>query len=95
MIQFDITKLTTKIVRLKSVTTALGGSINIIDEEKSTDTKEELIRIEVPLSVARAFIMATNKVTKYLKPVYTALAMYDGIIVAMERHPLAGLGALS
>lgn len=94
MISFDINLLSTKIVRLKSVTTSLGGSITIIDEEKSTPAKEEQTRIEVPLAVARSFIMAYNKVTKYLKPVYVSLAMYGDMVVAMERHPLSSLGDL-
>ena len=94
MIPFDINLLKTKIVLLKSVTTSLGGSISILDEEKSTPTKEALIRIEVPMATARAFIMATKKVTKYLKPVYVSLAMYGDMVIAMERHPLSGLGTL-
>lgn len=94
MIKFDINLLSVDIVLLKSVTTSLGGSISVINEANSTDKKEVVVRIPVPMATARAFIMATKKVTKYLKPVYCALAKYNGMVIAMERHPLAGLGTL-
>lgn len=94
MIKFDSSLLSFEIIRLKAVTTALGGSISIIDEAKSSATKEVTQRVEVPMAVARAFIQATKKVTKYLKPVYTALVIYDGRVISMERHPLAALGKL-
>lgn len=94
MIKFDASKLSVEIVRLKMVTTALGGSISIVDEDKSTDALEVLKRISVPLAVTRHFIEQTKKVTRYLKPVYTAVVRYGNHVVALERHPLAGLGEL-
>ena len=94
MIRFDTTKLNVEIVQLKSVTTSLGGSITVVDETKSTEAKEVTKRIIVPMAVARQFIQDTKKITKYLKPVFTAIVRYDDHIVAMERHPLAGLGEL-
>lgn len=39
--------------------------------------------------------MSTKKVTRYLKPCYTAIVSYQGHVVAMERHPLGSMGALS
>jgi hypothetical protein len=68
--------------------------MSVIDETKSTEDKEVLKRIVVPMAVARDFIVKTHKVTKYLKPVYVAIVKYDDMIVAMERHPLARLGEL-
>jgi len=94
MIKFDLNKLSVEIVQLKTITTALGGSINVIDENKSTPSKEVLRRIKVPMATARAFIILHKKITRYLKPVYVALAWYDGMVISMERHPLAGLGTL-
>lgn len=94
MIKFDISLMSVEIVQLKAVTTSLGGSISIIDPSRTTETKEVCKRVEVPMAVARAFIMKTKKVTKYFKPVYTALVRYGEHIIAMERHPLAGLGKL-
>lgn len=94
MIKFDASKVSFEIVQLKTVTTSLGGSITIVDKVNSTEEKEAYKRIVVPMAVARGFIQSTHKITKYLKPVYTALVRYDDHIMAMERHPLAGLGEL-
>ena len=94
VIKFNATKLTVEIVQLKTVTTSLGGSITVVDETKSTDVKEVTKRVVVPMAVARQFIQDTKKITRYLKPVYTAIVRYGDHIVAMERHPLAGLGEL-
>lgn len=94
MIKFDASQLSVEIVRLKSVTTSLGGSITIVDEMKSTELKEVTKRVSVPMATARQFIQDTKKITKYLSPVYTAIVRYNDHIVAMERHPLAGLGEL-
>ena len=94
MINFNIDAVSVEIVQLKTITTSLGGSMSVIDEAKSTDAKEVLKRVVVPMSVAREFIIKTHKVTKYLKPVYVAVVKYGDLIVALERHPLARLGEL-
>jgi hypothetical protein len=94
MIKFDHTKLSVDIVYLKTVTTSLGGSITFVDEKKSTDKKEVYQRLVVPMSVARSFIQRTKKVTRYLKPVLTAVVKYGNLVIALERHPLAGLAKL-
>lgn len=86
MIPFDIKLLTVEYVRLKSVTTALGGSVTIVDPKRSTKTKEVLTKVRVPLAVARQF-MQTYAVRQYLKPVRTAVVRYQGQPVALERHP--------
>lgn len=94
MIAFDTTKVTFDIVRLKTITTALGGSMSVIDDEKSTDDNEALKRIEVPMAIARDFIMRHGKLTKYLKPVYVGIARYGDMVIALERHPLSTFGEL-
>lgn len=94
MLKFDLSKLTVQIVQLKTVTTALGGSITFVDETRSTPKKEVYGRMSVPANVARSFFMRTKKVSRYLKPVYTAVLKYDDHVVDLERHPLAALGAL-
>lgn len=94
MIKFDHTKLSVDIVYLKTITTSLGGSITFVDEKRSTEKKEVYQRLVVPMSVARSFILRTKKVTRYLKPVLTAVVKYGNLVIALERHPLAGLGKL-
>ena len=94
MIKFDITKVTTEVVYLKSVTTALGGSITVLDSSASTAKKEVTVRVPVPMAVARAFIQHNQKITKYLKPAPTAIVRYDGMVIALERHSLGSLGEM-
>lgn len=91
MLKFDADLLSLEIVSLKSVTTSMGGSISVIDDTRSTDKKEVLKRIAVPLSVARAFLVATKKMTRYFKPVLVAVIRYGDTVVSLERHPLSGL----
>lgn len=91
MIKFDPSKLRIDIVLLKSVTTSLGGSITVVEQSSG---KDEFVRQAVPMAVARAFIQRCKKVTKYLKPTLTAVVKYDGLVVALERHPLGSMGVL-
>lgn len=95
MIEFDPTNISIEIVLLKSITQALGGAIQVINEEKSSGKKEIYNRIKVPLSVSRAFIQKHQKITKYLKPVYTAVIRYEDRVIALERHPLGTMGELT
>lgn len=92
MIKYDPSLMTIELVRIKSLSLALGGSITIIDEEKSDDTKEVTKRIESPIAPTRAFIQKHKKNTKYLIPVWTAIVRYDNKICALERHPLGTFG---
>ena len=92
MIRFDPKLLSVEIVQLKAVSTALGGGIMIVDQD--VPEHEELKRIPVPFAVARDFIERHAKMTKYLRPVYTAVVRYADVVVAMERHPAGGLGIL-
>lgn len=94
MIKFDPSKISFEIVMLKSVTTAVGGSISVVDQQKSTDSKEVMVRIPMPMPVARSFIERHKRVTKYLKPVPTAIVRYDGKPIALERHALSALGQI-
>ena len=91
MIPFEIEKLEVKHVWLKSVTTALGGSISILDEDRSTEDKEVFTKIKMPMAVARAYIQL-HEVRQYLAPVLAAVTFYDGHAVAIERHPEGSSG---
>ena len=92
MIPFDITKMTNEHVKVKYVTAALGGSMSILDEEATAKTGQETFkRIPVPLAIARKFIIQ-HEIARYIKPVLTSVTMYDGHVVALERHPLGNMG---
>ena len=87
MIPFNPTELYVEHVYLKSVTTALGGSISVIDDERSTEEQEVFKKIKAPMAVVRAFVEENKKVSRYLKPVLTAVTYYGDHVVALERHP--------
>jgi hypothetical protein len=92
MIKFEVDKLTVDIVSLKSCTTALNGSIRVIDEEMTKINGKEIYKkIDVPMAIIRAF-QVRHKTSNYLKPVVTAVVSYNGHPVALERHPLGTLG---
>lgn len=86
---FDPNQLTYEIVQLKSCTTALGGSVTVVDEVKTNkngNVKDEFTRIPVPYSVARRF-KKLHKTTTYIKPVQAAIVYYNGRAISVERHP--------
>ena len=92
MIKFEVDKLTVDIVSLKSCTTALNGSIRVVDEELTkVGGKEVYKKIDVPMAVVRSF-QVRHKTSNYLKPVITAIVSYNGHPVALERHPLGQMG---
>ena len=92
MIKFKADMVRIEIYQMKSCTTALGGSIRVVDEEASTPEKEEIRRIPVPLAVARQFKVRYNTV-KYIQPVLVAAVYYGDSIISLERHPLGCMGA--
>jgi hypothetical protein len=96
MITFDPAKLQFEFYRLKSVTTAMGGSITVVNEDETIITGKEVHqRIGVPMALARNFIKRCSKVMKYLKPTWVCLAVYEEHVIAIERHPLSSMGVLS
>lgn len=91
MIKFDHTKVSFEIVELKTITTALGGSLTY--EDKST-TPPTIKRMSVPFAVARAFIKKHKGATKYLNPVLTCVMKYEDLVIELERHPLGSMGKI-
>lgn len=86
MIPFDIKQLRVENVLLKSCTTAMGGSIRVVDQGATERTgKETYKRVMVPKHLIISF-RAKHKTSRYFKPVLTALTYYGNQIVAMERH---------
>src|SRR5271166_197109 len=91
MIAFTPNKIKFEFVQMKSITTAMGGSISIVDKK----ARGGIRRISVPMALARDLIMRHKKTSKYLNPVYTCLVRYGDHVVAAERHPLGAMGALT
>ena len=89
MIRFNPELLTVTYHRMKKVTTALGGSITIVDPA-SDPAKPEYERIKIPFAVARAFIKET-KFTQYMHPVDVAIMRYGDEIINLERDALSNI----
>lgn len=92
MIEFKPDQIRVDLVELKSVTTAGGGSISVVDPNRSTAKKEVYTRIPVPMAVARQF-KERHKTSKYINPVWTAVVYYETLVIALERHPLGAAGS--
>lgn len=92
MIAFDPNKLVTKHLQVKMVSGALGGMLTYLDEKRSKAAgKEVFAKAKIPYHLTRHFAKK-YRITKYIKPVLTAVTYYEGHIVCLERHPLGNLG---
>lgn len=92
MISFDPNKLVTKHLQVKMVSGALGGMLTYLDEKRSrTSGKEVFAKIKIPYHLTRHFAKK-YRITKYIKPVLTAVTYYEDHVVCLERHPLGNLG---
>ncbi len=92
MIPFKIEKLKIEHMMIKQVSSALGGMITVLDEKKSKKSGKEVFKkIKIPHQLARHF-KKTYTITKYLKPVLSAVAFYRDHVIAIERHPLGNMG---
>lgn len=92
MIKFDISKLSVDHMRIKAISSALGGMMTVVDDKKSKKAKKESYsKIPIPHAVARSFVKK-HVISKYIKPVLAAVTRYDGHVVAIERHPAGLLG---
>ena len=91
MIKFDINKLRIETYWVKSLTTALGGAIQVLDEELSEGNDEVFNRIPVPMAVVRQF-KVRHKTMKYMRPCLIAVCYYENRAIALERHPAGCMG---
>lgn len=87
LIKFDPELVTFQKVKVKRVTTALGGSVTVLDEAHFARTGKEIFhKIDCPVAVARAFGMK-HGMSAFLKPAETCLSFYDGRIISIELAP--------
>ncbi len=92
MIEFDPKKLSTKHMQVKMVSGALGGTLTVLDEVRTKKLgKETFKKIKIAHHLTRHFTKK-YRLTKYIKPVLTAVTFYEDHVVCLERHPLGNLG---
>lgn len=93
MIRFDSKKLETKLMYVKMVSGALGGTLTVLDPKRSKKAgKDVFSRIKIAHNLTRHWTKKYRGVNKYIKPVLSAITFYDGRVICMERHPLGNLG---
>lgn len=87
LITFDPSKLRFEKVKIKTATTALGGSIRVLDEKAFEKTgKESFIRYDAPMAVVRDFLVR-NHYPKFLHPAEASLTFYEDRILTIELAP--------
>lgn len=87
MIKFNPDLVRFEYCLLKSVTTALGGSVRLYDAAESARLGKTVTdRYEVPFAVARQF-KETHKNIDFLVPVLGCLVWYGDQIVMIDRGP--------
>jgi hypothetical protein len=93
MIKFNPKKLVTKLMYVKMVSGALGGTLTVVDAKRSKkEGKEVFTRLKIPHQLARHWSKKYRGMNKYMKPVLTAVTFYEDHVVCLERHPLGNLG---
>jgi hypothetical protein len=87
MIPFDREQFTVQYVKLKSVSTALSGSMKIVNEEASQSSGYLVTdRIRIPFALARAF-KKSNAVSNFMAARDAAVVWYGNQVVMLELRP--------
>lgn len=81
MIPFNSSEISFRCVMLKSISTARGGSLQLVDPVTNT-----LKRMPIPFAVARSFIHSNFKISNFINPVEAVLVMYGEQVVWIERR---------
>ena len=81
-VKFDPDLLSVCVVGVKSVSTALGGSIRIKDEANPLNSKGLIV--DVPFHLVRKFKKAAGD-SKFLRPNHAELIVYDGHPICCQR----------
>lgn len=85
LFSFDATKVSFQKIKIKSISTMMGGVLVYLDEEQSTPTKEVFHRMKIPSSLALLF-KKMYKHTQFLKPQEVCLMKYEGKVIGVEKH---------
>lgn len=85
LLAFDPKKVRFQNVKIKRVTTALGGSVSVLDEPHFEKTGKEVFhKIEIPLSLARMF-KVKYKITQFMVPHEGVVMYYDDMVISIEK----------
>lgn len=84
LFHFDPFKVTFKKIKLKSISTMMGGVLTYLDENNQAE-KEHFIRVSIPSSLATLY-RRTHTISQYLKPQECCIMLYGDKIIAIEKH---------
>ena len=84
MLKFDPSLVTFQFIKVKSISTGMGGCIRFLDEEKTTDAKDVFITKDIPIICAASW-KKLHKTSSYFKPVEACACLYDGNVIAIEK----------
>jgi hypothetical protein len=85
ILPFDHSKVRFQNVKIKRVSTALGGSMSILDEKVFADTgKEKFIKIDIPLSLARMFKVKYG-MSQFFIPHEGLIMWYGDKVITIEK----------
>lgn len=85
LLPFEPSKIRFQNVKIKRVTTALGGSVSVLDEDHFEKTgKEKFHKIEIPMSLARMF-KVKYKVTQFIVPHEGLIMWYGDKVITIEK----------
>lgn len=84
MIKFNPELLRVEYAALSHITTALKGSMRLVESDENGDDVET--RVKIPFAVARNW-KETYAISKYLVPIPVAVVYYGDMVVMVEKGP--------
>lgn len=84
LFRFEPHDITFKKVKISNLSYSFGGTLTILDEDRSTPGHDVYKRYPIPLALARVF-KDKYKLSKFLVPVEGCIMMYRGNVIAIEK----------
>ena len=84
LFRFEPSMITFKKVKISNLSYSFGGTLTILDEDRSTPGHDVYKRYPIPLALARVF-KEKHRISKFLVPIEGCIMMYRGNVVAIEK----------
>ena len=82
--RFEPSMITFKKVKISNLSYSFGGTLTVLDEERTTPGHDVYKRYPIPLALARVF-KDKYKISKFLVPVEGCIMLYQGNVIAIEK----------
>jgi len=87
LFRFEPSDISFKKVKISNLSYSFGGTLTILDEDRSTPRYDVYKRYSIPLALVRVF-KDTYKINKFLIPVEGCIMLYRGNVIAIEKNRL-------